>query len=90
MHAPLPTCTPQPDQLSFTNIPVDQHYIKRAQDSFVCMLCHKDCKRPSQIRQHIRLVHLKERKHRCSFCDASFGLKGHRTSHEKICKAKPK
>ena len=67
---------------------IEQHIISKTKDSHICALCHKETKARTNIRQHIRLVHLKERKHRCQFCDATFTHKGNAKQHEKICKSR--
>ena len=56
---------------------------------FLFAICHVVIKRRTHLRQHIKTIHLKVRNHVCSFCDAAFTKKFHRTSHEKKCKNRP-
>ena len=56
---------------------------------WLCCYCQKTCSSRTNARQHIRLVHLKEKKFACPFCGYKTGLKGNLTAHLKACKNKP-
>ena len=68
---------------------IGENIIRVAKDAFVCAICDHKSKLRCNARKHIRVVHLKERKHNCSYCNASFQQKSNLKSHERICKAKP-
>ena len=66
---------------------IAQHIITKSKELHICALCHKETKARKNIIAHIRSVHLKERKHRCQYCDAKFVRKIDAERHEKMCKA---
>ena len=55
-------------------------------EAFACAICLRKSKRRYDIRKHIRLVHLKERKHMCCFCKASFQQRCDTIRHLKKCR----
>ena len=51
---------------------------------FMCRLCGVITSRSNKSR-HLRVVHLKERKHACRHCGRLFGMSHHVKNHEHSC-----
>ena len=51
---------------------------------FMCRLCGVITSRSNKSR-HLRVVHLKERKHACRHCGRLFGMSHHVKNHEQSC-----
>ena len=64
--------------------------LEKENSLFLCAVCQAHIKKRTNVRKHIKNVHLKQRNHTCSYCAAAFATKNDRTRHEKICKKKPK
>ena len=68
---------------------VDANVQKLADGRYMCAICQTLGKQSSHMRRHIKMVHLKERKHACMFCGKTFASNQMRSHHENVsCKKK--
>ncbi|XP_029716286.2 zinc finger protein 37 [Aedes albopictus] len=67
------------------------HMVKHTKEGIKCDLCPMVFAIPATAKQHMDIVHLKEKRHKCQVCDVSFkyrrSLRKHLLRHEdKTCK----
>ena len=56
-----------------------------AGNQWLCLFCQKICTTKANVRKHIKIVHLKEKKYACDKCGEKFGQKSGVTQHSRIC-----
>ena len=54
-------------------------------NQWLCLYCQKICSTKGNARLHFRVVHLKEKKHKCDKCGKKFGQKSDVTKHLRTC-----
>ena len=82
-----PNSSPQKKQIK-NAADLSKYCHQSGPSDWMCVLCLQHFTRGYSLQEHIRVVHLKERPHRCSICPMKFGKRSNMIAHEKLCKQK--